>query len=966
MRSPRAAAGLTVLVCLGVGMGLRLTMPPDVALLGLLIGITYSVLAAAVALTYRIGGVVNLALAMSALLGVVVHRTVLAFGLPWYAGIVTGLAVALAVGALTELVVVRRLGDAPRTVVMMTTAALAVALLPITDRVNSLRPGLHRTPDVPPGVPQLRVGDYIVSPSTVLMLLALPLLVGTITVVLARTQLGVRIQASAADRTLARLGGVPAGRYVLTAWAVAAMLATLVLATGPFSSDVSGIDARSRVLGVSGSLAPVFRQLVWPVAVAAIGRCRDIPAMVVAGIGVASLEQALIWNDARLGWLGVAVVVSLVLATVLQPPVGIRLERPGSWMAFRVGSQWPAAVRDLWWAVALRRGLPVLAVALFVAVAAGGSPDRAGNLASWAGVTVVAMAVFVETGLAGSLTFVHLPVAAAGAAVYIVLMSTTGLPALALLAAVIVGLVVGCTVALMDLRAGGVLTLALTLVLTLTANRWYADFSRTYPEPGIPVVGGTPLGDRLMLTVVSVLALAALVVVRNLVRSHLGWALIAQRDNTLAVEAFGYAAARLRLTAGGIAGALSGLGGCLIVANQVDNTPQFFSASIAVALIFACILGGLASPGGILLGTVCVFAVPMLMPRAGLDLGVGLAGLTLVLLAPTGLLGLYERARDWCLLETHRRLADRTSGADHAQAEAATASAIPGSQAPGSRGALSRAPRALGSPSPVVLEAVGLRKRFGGLDALHDVDLVVRQGEIVTLIGANGAGKTTTFDILSGFLEPDGGTVRLFGEDVTSVCPVGRSRRGLVRTFQDAALFPTLRLEQVLELAVGQRPGLPVLSGLLGLDPGRRQRQARVGSVLHRFGLEAFAETRVGELSTGTRRIAELAAASLIGARVLLLDEPSAGIAQREVEALAAALLRFRDEDGVSLLVIEHDIPLCGQISDRTVALGGGRVLATGPCEDVIANPAVITSYLGTDPFAVHRSGSLTEVGGPE
>lgn len=137
---PRAAAGLTALLCLSLALALRVSLPPDVALLGVLVGVTYTVLAVALALTYRIGGVVNLALAMTALIGVVSHRLVLNYALPWYLGIVSGLVVALALGALTEAVVVRRLVDAPRAVVVMATAALAVALLPVTDRLSKLRP----------------------------------------------------------------------------------------------------------------------------------------------------------------------------------------------------------------------------------------------------------------------------------------------------------------------------------------------------------------------------------------------------------------------------------------------------------------------------------------------------------------------------------------------------------------------------------------------------------------------------------------------------------------------------------------------------------------------------------------------------------------------------------------------------------------------------------------------------------
>jgi branched-chain amino acid transport system ATP-binding protein len=250
-----------------------------------------------------------------------------------------------------------------------------------------------------------------------------------------------------------------------------------------------------------------------------------------------------------------------------------------------------------------------------------------------------------------------------------------------------------------------------------------------------------------------------------------------------------------------------------------------------------------------------------------------------------------------------------------------------------------------------VLTADGVTVTFGGIAALSDVSIAVRPREIVGIIGPNGAGKTTFFDVLSGFLSPRHGVVRLGGVDVTRLSPDERARKGLGRSFQDARIFPSLTVAENLACALDRHlPMRDHIADALGLPAVREQEDDvaySVNDLIDLMNLGAFRNKFVAELSTGSRRIVDLAMALAHDPSVLILDEPSSGIAQREAEALAPLLRRIRDETGCALLVIEHDMPLIASISDQMLALDQGRLIARGTPRDVLDNPLVIASYLG-------------------
>jgi branched-chain amino acid transport system ATP-binding protein len=260
-----------------------------------------------------------------------------------------------------------------------------------------------------------------------------------------------------------------------------------------------------------------------------------------------------------------------------------------------------------------------------------------------------------------------------------------------------------------------------------------------------------------------------------------------------------------------------------------------------------------------------------------------------------------------------------------------------------------------------VLECAGLVKRFGGITAVDHVDMSIREGEIVGLIGHNGAGKTTLFDVICGFLSADSGRVRIFGEDITQWPAYERAWAGLGRSFQEARLFPSLTVAETIAVAldrhIANREPIAAAFRMPASTDSEAIAAERVDEVIDQLGLSSFRDRPAGLLSTGTRRILELACVVAQRPDVLLLDEPSGGVAQAETEALGPLLHRVAADTGCSIVVIEHDMSLVSALCDRLIALELGRVIAEGAPADVLAHPEVIASYLGTDADAVARSG---------
>jgi ABC-type branched-subunit amino acid transport system ATPase component len=271
---------------------------------------------------------------------------------------------------------------------------------------------------------------------------------------------------------------------------------------------------------------------------------------------------------------------------------------------------------------------------------------------------------------------------------------------------------------------------------------------------------------------------------------------------------------------------------------------------------------------------------------------------------------------------------------------------------------------------PEALAVRSLSHRFGGISAVNDVSFTLHEGEILGLIGPNGAGKTTIFDIVSGHLPTQRGHIMLGGRDVSDWTPDRRAAAGLGRSFQDARIFPSLTVAE--NIALGLERHIEVkdhVSALFG-TPAMRESEMDVAftvdDLIELMGLGAFRDKFVAELSTGSRRIVDLAMSIAHDPAVLLLDEPSSGIAQKETEALGPLLRRIREETGCAMLVIEHDMPLITSLSDSIVALDLGTVLVQAPPRQVLTDDRVVAAYLGSDPASIRRSSGVRRARAPK
>lgn len=262
--------------------------------------------------------------------------------------------------------------------------------------------------------------------------------------------------------------------------------------------------------------------------------------------------------------------------------------------------------------------------------------------------------------------------------------------------------------------------------------------------------------------------------------------------------------------------------------------------------------------------------------------------------------------------------------------------------------------------TPAHLQVRDLSVRFGGLQAVDSVGFTARPGAIVGLIGPNGSGKTTTLDAVSGNVAPWAGTVLVDGEEITDYLPEERIAVGVVRSFQDCRLYPELTVEDVLMVCQDAARPVGVVATTLGLPWARRSERAKrreVERVIGAFGLSRFRHHRTAQLSTGTRRVVDLASIVLADPRLLLLDEPTAGIAQREAEAFVPLLRRLREVADCTIVLVEHDVPMVFDLCSQVVVMETGRVVADGTPAEVSRDPRALAAYLGASESALQVSG---------
>jgi len=252
--------------------------------------------------------------------------------------------------------------------------------------------------------------------------------------------------------------------------------------------------------------------------------------------------------------------------------------------------------------------------------------------------------------------------------------------------------------------------------------------------------------------------------------------------------------------------------------------------------------------------------------------------------------------------------------------------------------------------SPAMLEMTGVSKRFGGLDALSGIDLKVLPGQICSVIGPNGAGKTTLFNMASCLLHPTTGRIHFQGEDITGLPAHALSARGMARTFQNLAVFKHESVINNILTGMHAQLSTGIFGAALFWGPARRAEIAAreaAEEIVEFLEIETIRDVPVGTLSYGLQKRVELGRALAMRPRLLLLDEMVSGMNQEETEDIARFILDIREERGITVMMIEHDMGIVMDISDHVTVLNFGRKIAEGTPAEVSANPAVVSAYLG-------------------
>ena len=841
-----------------------------------------------------------------------------------------------------------RLFRAPRVVLLVATIGAAQLLL----FLQFVLPDIAAYSAFPTAFTrQWTVGDLVIRADHAVALTVFPALVLALAWFLNRTRYGIAVRAAADNPDAARLAGISVKRMSTIVWAMAGALAAVVTI---LSAPLAGANVAS-----TGELGPGI--LLRTLAAAVIASMASMPVALAAAVLLGVGEAVLFYNNSDDPGLVNGVLLLVVLVAVLV--VSLRTRGLGIRERFSLAPRVrpiPPALRRFWWVrhhTRLGAGLAlVAAVALPLLVT---SPSRHFLYARVLLMALIAVSLTVLTGWAGQLSLGQFAfVGLGGMSTYALVQGRLSFPAAVVIGAAITA-VAAVVVGTPALRMRGLFLAVSTLALAVAAP-WilsrsvFVDPDHFAPLLRRPTIGGLSLAPQRTYYYVCLAVLVVVVIVVARVRaSGLGRSFLAVRDNELAASAVGLSPTRVKLTAFALSGAVAGLAGGLLVGLMVQFSENDFTATASMTVVAVAVVGGLASLTGTVLGSLFVVGLPAFFPdNTSIGLLTSGAGLLILLLYfPGGLVQLLYGLRDVVFGALARRLPEPDPDPEPAALVKVT----------GARHELFTR-EALGDSGADALQVEGVTVRFGARTVVDRVALVVGRGEVVGLIGANGAGKSTLMNAIGGFV-PSRGTIEVLGHDVQGRAPHRRAALGLGRTFQDAALFADLTVRETVETALEARARAGFLSIALGLPRARRVERAKrshAEEILDFLGLGAYGERFVSELSTGMRRIVELACLLASDARVLCLDEPTAGIAQREAEAFGPLLLRIREELDASMLVIEHDMPLVMSISDRIYCLEAGRVISSGPPDEVRRDPLVVASYLGTDERAIARSGSGT------
>jgi len=547
---------------------------------------------------------------------------------------------------------------------------------------------------------------------------------------------------------------------------------------------------------------------------------------------------------------------------------------------------------------------------------------------------LLALGLCLSLGIAGQINLGQVAFFGVGAyasAIFTVKLGWNFWPAavLAVVVAVLAGLLIGIPALRVQSHYLGIVTLGLALAFTaLVGNLSIAGQAEGLLGLPVPPLGGVDLSSHYLYYYLEVVALALFAPFAYfVVFTRFGRRLRAMRDDSLAAASTGVEVPLARMASFALAGFFGGIAGVLYAGLVRYVSPPSFNIDTMFLLLAMVIIGGRFSLTGTLVGVIALTVVREELSDYASVAQFVYGGLIvlMVVFAPTGLAGAPRRIR---------QLLSRGTTA----AAGGTGPFVPAA-----------AGRQTVTADHPALEVEQLSKRFRGLTALDSVSVRVEAGEIHGIVGPNGSGKTTLFNTVSGIYTCNGGRVRLFGSDVTDAKAYRLSHLGVARTFQNLRLFGRLTVRDNILVALDRSRiwwSWRYILWPVGVWRGERELRRRAQDLLVEYGLEAVADSVPGELPYGTQRRVEIARAMAASPRLLLLDEPAAGLNQQETNQLAEIARSVRDQ-GTTVILIEHNMSLVMSLCDRVTVLANGAVIADDVPEVVANDPEVIKAYLG-------------------